>query len=450
MRKRYALPSATTVSVAPRALAGSFQRHVPASALPRSFAAQRFAPVRANARPCTGCAGAKRSTGAVVIVQRPTSGALSPLPGHRVSTRNEIDFGFPSSTSGTTMVSVAPLSVAEPVVGIDCCVSVRSTVKRSCRLWRVSMYGTPSASARTIAAVFCHEAASAVWTVSWSEPPTAAAVTCVMSGPPRASPVASSQVPPPARRTSASKIRRIRRIYGESALACQEGELGVARHEGGVAAAGEDQLLVPAGLDDAAAVEHDDLVRVADGREPVGDCDRRPAFGEPVERLLHEPLRLGVERARRLVEHEDWRIAQDRARDRDPLLLTAREAVATLADHGVVALGKLGDDVVDPRCVGGQLDLLVGGVRLREAQVLPHRRVEEICLLRDDADEIAQRLEAQIADVDAADAHRAAADVVESRGEVAERRLPRAGLAHEGDRRAGGDDEADEIGRAHG
>ncbi len=55
----------------------------------------------------------------------------------------------------------------------------------------------------------------------------------------------------------------------------------------------------------------------------MGDRDRRAAFGELVERLLHEPLGLRVERARRLVEHEDRRIAQDRARDRDALLLPA-------------------------------------------------------------------------------------------------------------------------------
>ena len=149
---------------------------------------------------------------------------------------------------------------------------------------------------------------------------------------------------------------------------------------------------MPARLDDAAVVEHDDLVGVADGREPVRDRDRRPSLGEPVERLLHEPLGLGVERARRLVEHEDRRVAQDRPRDRDPLLLAAGEAVAALADDGVVALGQRRDHVVDARRLGGGLDLLVGGVRLREAQVLAHRRVEEVRLLRDDADEVGQRL----------------------------------------------------------
>src|SRR5438552_2389643 len=125
-------------------------------------------------------------------------------------------------------------------------------------------------------------------------------------------------------------------------------ELGVARRERRVAAAGEDQVLVAADLDDATAVEDDDLVRIADGRETVGDRDRRAALREAVERLLHEPLGLGVERARRLVEDEDRRVAQDRARDRDALLLAAREAVAALADDGVVSLRQRRDHMMDP------------------------------------------------------------------------------------------------------
>ena len=147
-------------------------------------------------------------------------------------------------------------------------------------------------------------------------------------------------------------------------------------------------------LDDPAVVEHDDLVGVADRREPVRDRDRRAALGEPVERLLDGALGLRVEGARRLVEHEHGRVAQDRARDRDALLLAAGEAVAALADDRVVAVGQAGDQVVDARGAGRLLDLLVGRVGPGEAQVLADRRVEEVGLLRDDADRARERREA--------------------------------------------------------
>src|SRR4051794_26749479 len=98
--------------------------------------------------------------------------------------------------------------------------------------------------------------------------------------------------------------------------------------------------------------------------------------------------------------------------------------------------------MVDPRGLGGCVELLVRRVGLREAEVLAYRGVEEVRLLRDDADEARQRREAEVADVDAADRDEASVDVVEPRCEVAEGRLPGAGLADERGRRPGGDDEA--------
>ena len=157
--------------------------------------------------------------------------------------------------------------------------------------------------------------------------------------------------------------------------------------------------------------------------------------GEAVERVLHEALGLVVERARGLVEDEDRRVPEDRPGDRDALLLAAREAIAALADDGVVALGQRGDHVVDPRRLRGRLELVVRSVGLGEAQVLAHRRMEEIRLLRDDAHEVRQGLEAEVAHVDAADRDAPSVDVVEARREVAERRLAGAGLPHDRRRR---------------
>src|SRR5204862_8353500 len=60
-------------------------------------------------------------------------------------------------------------------------------------------------------------------------------------------------------------------------------------------------------------------------------------------------------------------------------------------------------------------------------------------------DEVGQRLEAQIADVDAPDRDPTPADVVEPGGEIAERRLAGAGLADERSRRTGSDRERDVL-----
>ncbi len=107
---------------------------------------------------------------------------------------------------------------------------------------------------------------------------------------------------------------------------------------------------------------------------------------EVLQRLLHERLGLVVQRARGLVEDEDRRVAQDRPRDRQALLLAAGEAVAALADDGVEPVGQRADQRVDLRGARGILELLVGRVRAREAQVLAHAGVEEVGVLGHEAD----------------------------------------------------------------
>src|SRR4051794_20138325 len=57
--------------------------------------------------------------------------------------------------------------------------------------------------------------------------------------------------------------------------------------------------------------------------------------------------------------------------------------------------------------------------------------MEEVGLLRDDADKIRERAERQVAHVDVADRNATPPDVVETRGEVTKRRLAGTGLAHE-------------------
>src|SRR4051794_23560331 len=73
---------------------------------------------------------------------------------------------------------------------------------------------------------------------------------------------------------------------------------------------------------------------------------------------------------------------------------------------------------------------------LREPEVLAHRLVEEIGLLRDDPDEVRERPERQIAHVDAADRDTASPDVVESRREIGERGLAGTGFTDKSRRRA--------------
>ena len=78
---------------------------------------------------------------------------------------------------------------------------------------------------------------------------------------------------------------------------------------------------------------------------------------------------------------DDGRVLQQHPGDGQALLLAARQAVAPLADDGVVAVGQGGDDVVDAGRPAGRLQLGVGGVGPGVAQVVADRLVEQVRVL---------------------------------------------------------------------
>ncbi len=102
-------------------------------------------------------------------------------------------------------------------------------------------------------------------------------------------------------------------------------------------------------------------------------------------------LGLDVDAAGGVVEDEDARVHDQRARDGDALALAAAEREAALADDRVVALGERGDEVVRLRGLrGAARTSLVARLRPAEADVLGDRGAEQERVLRDDADVAAQ------------------------------------------------------------
>src|SRR5210317_1569114 len=77
-----------------------------------------------------------------------------------------------------------------------------------------------------------------------------------------------------------------------------------------VMAARCEQFRVRSRFDDPARIQYDDAIRVFDCREPVRDDERRPVLHEFREALLDMPLRLRVQRRRRLVQYKNRRVLQ--------------------------------------------------------------------------------------------------------------------------------------------
>src|SRR5262249_23446946 len=121
------------------------------------------------------------------------------------------------------------------------------------------------------------------------------------------------------RKASSSRSRRSRSFGNGITLLADFMDAGLHAVEGGVAAAGPDQLVVGAVLDQAATLDRDDAVAAAHHREAVGDDEHGAALGDLAHVLLDDPFALVVERARGLVEDQDARVAQQRASDGDAL-----------------------------------------------------------------------------------------------------------------------------------
>ena len=77
-------------------------------------------------------------------------------------------------------------------------------------------------------------------------------------------------------------------------------------------------------LDDVTLPQHKDRVRIADGREAMRDDETCARARELGHRMLDETFRTRVDRARRLVENEDFGISQQGTSDGDELALARR------------------------------------------------------------------------------------------------------------------------------
>ena len=197
-------------------------------------------------------------------------------------------------------------------------------------------------------------------------------------------------------------------------------------------------------------LEHGDLAGQRDRAQPVGDDERGAPGHRLAQRLLDRLLGARVDRRGRVVEDEDARVGQQRARDGQALTLAARQRQAALADARVVALGQLGDEPVGLRPARGSLDLLARGVLARVGDVLGDRGAEQERVVVDDRDRAPQRAQVDVAHVGAVDEHAPGGRVVQPGDELHERRLARPRRADQRERRPGLDVERDVVQRVDG
>ena len=189
-------------------------------------------------------------------------------------------------------------------------------------------------------------------------------------------------------------------------------------------------------VDDQTVAHPDDPLGVLGDVVLVGDHDDRLAGVVELAEHLHDLVAgLGVEVAGGLVGQDDVGVVDQRAGDRDALLLAAGELGRAVVEPVVQAdqPGQLQGPLLDRRG-----DLAAALVGQRELDVLDDRvLLDQVVRLEDEADvaapDLGQLVVAELGDVAVAEDVLAAGGSVEAAEQVEHRALARARGAHDGD-----------------
>lgn len=127
-----------------------------------------------------------------------------------------------------------------------------------------------------------------------------------------------------------------------SAHRLRVGELRVRRAPG-------QQLLVGTGPDDPATLDDDDVVGLSDRRNALGDNDHRGVGGHLAQGCADSGVGVDVQGGEGIVEQIDRGPPDHRARDRQPLTLTAGEVDAALGNPHAQAIGMGAHEVIGGR-----------------------------------------------------------------------------------------------------
>ena len=162
----------------------------------------------------------------------------------------------------------------------------------------------------------------------------------------------------------------------------------------------------------------------------MGNDDQGLALRQTGDGLLDDRFILRVDACGSLVENDDGRILQHGAGDGDTLLFTPGQVAAAPAADGVVALIQLADEIIAPGSPGYRLDFRIGGVQTAHADVVPHRAVKEVVVLRYIGDLAVELFQRDFPQVHTAQGDRAARHIPEAGDELGNGTLTGAGGPH--------------------
>src|SRR6478736_4792782 len=142
------------------------------------------------------------------------------------------------------------------------------------------------------------------------------------------------------------------------------------------------QFLVGSALDDTAVIKHENLICAHDSGKPVRNYDASTVEHQSLERFLNETLRRSVHARGRFIQNQNWRILQERPRNRKPLLFADTQLYSALPHNAAQSVWQLidkGTRVCHRRCLQ---QFFIRRIRFPNLQVLADGAVKQKAFLR--------------------------------------------------------------------
>src|SRR5258708_3737245 len=170
--------------------------------------------------------------------------------------------------------------------------------------------------------------------------------------------------------------------------------------------------------------DHDAVGKSRDGKT-MRNNDSGPRGGGVAERFHHRMFCRGVQAAGRLVKYENRRITQDRPGDCNSLLLSAGQRCGPLGNNTVVSVRQVLNEFVGvgQPCSGEYF--FIGCIGATKSNVLAYGATEQQGILQNQADLFADRVDREIPNVFAVDAHGSLRRVVKARNQAYQGALAR-------------------------
>ena len=130
-------------------------------------------------------------------------------------------------------------------------------------------------------------------------------------------------------------------------------------------------------FNDPTPLEDDDAVCQAHRRQAMCDDQGCTSRGGPLQRVDNGLLGGRIQAARRLIKDQNGRVSQNRARDGDPLFLSAGEAATSFRHRSLVAFRESRNKLVGIGRYCGGNDRLIAGIGTAKGNVFADGATEE-------------------------------------------------------------------------